>query len=54
MLGPLAAGKKAAEFGYKRYGFPGAVVAGLGAVIATAIGVKKLRSAVTKDRGGVE
>lgn len=54
MLGPLTAGKKAAEFGCKRYGLPGAVVAGLGAVIATAIGVKKIRSAITKDKGGVE
>lgn len=49
MIGPLAAGKKAAEFGYKRYGMPGAVVAGTGAAVGTALGVKKLTSAVTEN-----
>jgi chromate transport protein ChrA len=47
MVGPLVAGKKAAKYGYKRYGIPGAVVAGTGAVVGTAIGIKKLKSAIT-------
>lgn len=49
MVGPLIAGKKAAEYGYKRYGLPGAVVTGAGAVVVTAIGIKKIKSAVTAD-----
>jgi hypothetical protein len=49
MVGPLVAGKKAAEYGYKRYGLPGAVVAGAGAAVGTAFGVKKLKSAVTTN-----
>lgn len=48
MVGPLAAGKKAAEFGYKRYGLPGAVVAGTSAAVGTAIVIKKLRSALAE------
>lgn len=47
MVGPLVAGKKAAEYGCKRYGLPGAVVAGAGAAVGTAIGIKKLTAAVT-------
>lgn len=48
MIGPLVAGKKAAKFGYKRYGLSGAVVAGTGAAVGTAIGVKKITSDVRK------
>lgn len=48
-VGPLVAGKKAAEYGYKRYALPGAVVAGAGAAVGTAIGIKKLKAAVTTN-----
>jgi hypothetical protein len=41
-LGPLTIGKKAAKFGYKRYGIPGAVMAGG----AGAIGYVAVRRAV--------
>ncbi|XVH33608.1 hypothetical protein ACNS7O_16965 (plasmid) [Haloferacaceae archaeon DSL9] len=40
MIGPLTVGKKAAEYGFKSYGVPGAVVAGAGGVAGT-IAVKK-------------
>lgn len=49
MVGPLVTGKKAAEFGYKRYGLPGAIVAGAGVAVGTAIGVKRLKSAATTN-----
>ncbi|ODR81645.1 hypothetical protein BG842_08650 [Haladaptatus sp. W1] len=41
-LGPLTIGKKAAKFGYKRYGIPGAVMAGS----AGAVGYIAVRRAV--------
>lgn len=33
MLGPLTVGKKAAKFGYKKFGAPGAVIGGVGAAM---------------------
>lgn len=41
-IGPLSVGKKAAKFGYKRYGIPGAVMAGG----AGAVGYVAVRRAV--------
>ncbi|RRJ34225.1 hypothetical protein [Halocatena pleomorpha] len=49
MVGPLVAGKKAAEFGYKRYGLPGAIVAGVSVAIGTAIGIRKFKSVATTN-----
>lgn len=40
MLGPLTAGKKAAEYGYKAYGVPGAVIAGAGGAAGVAVAKK--------------
>lgn len=51
MIGSLAAGKKAAEYGYKTYGVPGAVVAGAGSVAGVAVAKKGVEVAV---EGNVE
>ncbi len=40
MFGPLTVGKKAAEYGYKAYGVPGAVVAGAGGAAGVAVAKK--------------
>ncbi|WP_435154099.1 hypothetical protein [Haladaptatus sp. DFWS20] len=49
MIGPLTIGKKAAKFGYKRYGIPGAVVAG-GAGTVGYLAVKRaVKSAVKRE-----
>lgn len=34
MIGAITVGKKAAKYGYRKYGVPGAVVAGAGGVAA--------------------
>ena len=42
MIGPLAAGKKGAELGYKVYGVPGAVAAGAGGAAGMLVAKKGL------------
>lgn len=44
MIGPLAAGKKAAEFGYRVYGVPGAVIAGAGGVASVVVAKKGIEA----------
>ncbi|WP_101294347.1 hypothetical protein [Halegenticoccus soli] len=44
MLGPLAVGKKAAKYGYRRFGVPGAVLAGIGTAAGYVAVRKKLKS----------
>lgn len=55
MIGPLAAGKKAAEFGYRVYGVPGAVIAGAGGVAGVVVAKKGIET-VAEDaaRDGTE
>ncbi|SIR12787.1 hypothetical protein SAMN05421858_1526 [Haladaptatus litoreus] len=48
MIGPFTVGKKAAKFGYKRYGIPGAVVAG-GAGTVGYLAVKRAVKSVAKS-----
>lgn len=43
-LGPLTVGKKAAKFGYRRFGKKGAVVFGIGAVGGYLVLRKKVKS----------
>lgn len=50
MIGPLAAGKKAAEFGYKVYGIPGAAVAGAGGAVGV-VAAKKSAEALVDVEG---
>lgn len=49
MVGALAIGKKAVKFGYKRYGLPGAVMAGGVTAIGYIVVKRALRSAVDQD-----
>lgn len=52
MLGALSAGKKAATYGYKKYGVPGAVVAGTGGAVGIVVakkGAKALVKSKAKD-----
>lgn len=51
MLGPLTAGKKAAELEYKAYGIPGAAVAGAGGAVGTAVVKKSVEAVVETDSG---
>lgn len=51
MLGPLTAGKKAAEFGYKAYGIPGAAVAGAGGAVGMLAAKKGVEAVVETDAG---
>ncbi|WP_129112915.1 hypothetical protein [Halegenticoccus tardaugens] len=50
MFGPLTVGKKATKFGYKRFGVPGAVIAGVGAV-AGYVAIKRKLASIVKDTG---
>lgn len=45
MIGAFTAGKKAAQYGYKKYGVKGAVVAGAGGAVGMIAAKKALRSA---------
>ncbi|WP_207592198.1 hypothetical protein [Halomontanus rarus] len=49
MLGALSAGKKAATYGYKKYGVPGAVVAGTGGAVGVVV-AKKGAKALVKSK----
>jgi hypothetical protein len=50
MIVPLAVGKKAVRFGYKRYGVPGAIVAG-GFVVVGYVAVRRaIEAAKESDR----
>lgn len=52
MIGALTAGKKAATYGYKKYGVPGAVVAGAGGavgIVAAKKGVKAVARSAADD-----
>ena len=49
MFGPLTIGKKAAKFGYKRYGIPGAVAAGSTGIIGY-IAVRRAVKSVVKRK----
>ncbi|MFB9806527.1 hypothetical protein ACFFQF_15220 [Haladaptatus pallidirubidus] len=49
MIGPFTVGKKAAKFGYKRYGIPGAVVAG-GTGAVGYLAVKRAVKSVAKSK----
>lgn len=40
MIGALTVGKKAAKFGYKKYGVPGAILAGAGGVAGLVVAKK--------------
>lgn len=51
MIGSLTVGKKAAKYGYKAYGVPGAAIAGAGGAIGVAVAKKGLQSAVEIDAG---
>ncbi len=48
-LGPLTVGKKAAKFGYRRFGKKGAVVFGIGAVGGYLVLRKKVKSMLASD-----
>lgn len=51
MLGPLTIGRKAASWGYRKYGVPGAVATGA-AGVAGYVAVRRLvRRAATDDVG---
>lgn len=43
MIGALTVGKKAAKFGYKKYGVPGAVLAGAGGIAGLVVAKKGLK-----------
>lgn len=49
MLGAFSVGKKAAKFGYKKLGVPGAVLAGAGGAAGYAAFKKKTKSAVEDE-----
>lgn len=49
MIGPLAAGKKGAELGYRAYGVPGAVAAGAGGAAGMLVAKKGLEVAVEAE-----
>lgn len=49
MLGALSIGKKAAQYGYKKFGVPGAVLAGAGGAAGYAAFKKKTKSAVKDE-----
>ncbi|WP_328517182.1 hypothetical protein [Haladaptatus caseinilyticus] len=49
MFGPLTVGKKAAKFGYKRFGIPGAVVSGSAGLIGY-IAVRRAVKSVVKGK----
>lgn len=44
MIGKLTAVRKAAKFGYKKYGLPGAIVAGIGGLVSYRFVKRKLGS----------
>ncbi|MCU4972580.1 hypothetical protein OB955_07485 [Halobacteria archaeon AArc-m2/3/4] len=46
MLGALSAGKKAATYGYKKYGVPGAVVASTGGAVGVVVAKKGAKAIV--------
>lgn len=50
MIGALSVGKKAAKYGYKAYGIPGAVIAGAGGA-AGAVAAKKAATSLVNDEG---
>lgn len=50
MIGPLTIGRKAAKYGYKRYGVPGAIVAGLGGIGGYVFVKRKLTGSSGSDR----
>ena len=43
MIGAFTIGKKAAKFGYKKYGVRGAIVAGIGSVVGFILAKKGAR-----------
>ncbi|WP_458188762.1 hypothetical protein [Haladaptatus sp. NG-WS-4] len=49
MLGPLTVGKKAAKFGYRRFGKPGAVVFGAGSVGGYFLVKRKFKSKMKQE-----
>ncbi|WP_458207498.1 hypothetical protein [Haladaptatus sp. NG-SE-30] len=49
MLGPLTVGKKAAKFGYRRFGKPGAVIFGAGSVGGYFLVKRKFRSKMKQE-----
>jgi hypothetical protein len=49
MLGPLTVGKKAAKFGYRRFGKPGAVVFGAGSVGGYYLVKRKFKSKMKQE-----
>lgn len=51
MIGALAASKKAAKYGYKVYGVPGAVVAGAGGAAGVVAAKKGMETVVDVDAG---
>jgi hypothetical protein len=52
-IGPLSIGKKAAKFGYKRYGIPGAVMAGGAGAVGYVVVRRAVKMAVgRKDVNG--
>ena len=44
MIGTLSAVRKAAKFGYRKYGLPGAIVAGVGGLVSYRFVKRKLGS----------
>lgn len=51
MIGSLTVGKKAAKYGYKAYGVPGAAIAGAGGAIGVAVAKKGAEAVVETDSG---
>jgi hypothetical protein len=49
MIGSLTVGKKAAKYGYKAYGVPGAAIAGAGGAVGVAVAKKAIQAAVETD-----
>jgi hypothetical protein len=49
MIGSLTVGKKAAKYGYKAYGVPGAAIAGAGGAVGVAVAKKGIQAAVETD-----
>jgi hypothetical protein len=50
LFGPLTVGKKAASWGYKKYGLPGAVATGALGVAGYVAARKAVRKALRDDR----
>lgn len=52
LLGPLAIGKKAASWGYRKYGLPGAIAAGVVGVWGYLAVRSTVRNALRGDNAG--